>query len=98
MAIDKIGLNNIGGVSGASPRSGAKPEIDFADVLKESIGKVNELQLNAEAAMEKLSKGEVKDLHEVLVAVEEANLAFMTMMQIRNKLLDAYQELMRLQM
>ncbi len=98
MAIDKVGINNIAGMPGAASKPGGRPEIDFADVLKESIGKVNELQLNAEAAMEKLSKGEVKDLHEVLVAVEEANLAFMTMMQIRNKLLDAYQELMRLQM
>ena len=75
-----------------------KAQEDFASLLKESINKVNELQLNAEAAIEKLAKGEVKDLHQVLVAIEEANLAFMTMMQIRNKLIDAYQELMRLQM
>lgn len=98
MTIDKIGLNNISGQVGKPSKNSENPSINFADVLKDSIGKVNELQLNAEAAMEKLSKGEVKDLHQVLVAVEEANLAFMTMMQIRNKLLDAYQELMRLQM
>lgn len=98
MSIDKIGLNNISGQVNRSSKAGENPSVSFADVLKDSIGKVNELQINAEAAMEKLSRGEVKDLHQVLVAVEEANLAFMTMMQIRNKLLDAYQELMRLQM
>lgn len=79
---------------GVSP----KPQVSFSDVLKESLQKVNELQLNAESAMEKLAAGQIKDVHQVMVAVEEANLAFATMMQIRNKLIDAYNEMMRLQM
>ncbi len=97
MAIDKIGVGGIGPLS-PKPSGKVSKDVDFASILKESIDKVNQLQLNAENAMEKLAKGEVKDIHQVLVAVEEANLAFMTMMEIRNKLIDAYQELMRLQM
>ncbi len=100
MGMDKISFNKLTNIAGANSLTGKKvgSDQDFAAILKDSIDKVNKLQLNAEAAMEKLAKGEVKDIHQVLVAVEEANLAFMTMMQIRNKLIDAYQELMRLQM
>ncbi len=97
MAVEKIGLTGTSGLPNPLIKGG-KSNTNFAEILKASIEKVNELQLNAESAMEKLAKGEVKDIHEVLVAVEEANLAFMTMMQIRNKLIEAYQELMRLQM
>ncbi len=97
MAVDKIGINGISGLPDPG-KVGSNKDSNFAEILKDSIDKVNQLQLNAESAMEKLSNGEVKDVHEVLVAVEEANLAFMTMIQIRNKLVEAYQELMRLQM
>ncbi len=98
MAIEGIsgsGSISVSGINKLQKKAGGE---DFLSLLKDSIDKVNYLQLNAEQAMQKLAKGEVKDLHEVMVAVEEANLAFMTMMQIRNKLLDAYQELMRMQM
>ncbi len=95
--INKVGTSGVSGVPDPGrARSGGRT--DFAEILKSSIDKVNQLQLNAESAMQKLASGQVKDIHEVLVAVEEANLAFMTMMQIRNKLIDAYRELMHLQM
>ncbi|RKY86908.1 flagellar hook-basal body complex protein FliE, partial [candidate division KSB1 bacterium] len=45
----------------------------------------------------KLLTGEIKDVHDVMVAVEKANTSFELMMEIRNKMLDAYREIMRMQ-
>ncbi len=98
MGIDKISGLNIQGLEQGKKATGAQAGEDFLSLLKESMDSVNKMQLNAEAAMEQLATGKAQDIHQVMVAVEEANLSFMTMMQIRNKLIDAYNELMRMQM
>ncbi|RKY37403.1 MAG: flagellar hook-basal body complex protein FliE [Candidatus Omnitrophota bacterium] len=69
----------------------------FQNVLANSIDQINELNRNADKAIEQLSTGEIQDVHKVMIAVEKANLTFSTMMQVRNKLLGAYQEVMRMQ-
>lgn len=69
----------------------------FGDFLAESIGKVNTLQNEANVAMEKLASGESNNLHETLLAVEKADIAFRTMNQVRTKVLDAYKEIMKMQ-
>ena len=69
----------------------------FGDFLKDSIGSVNKLQVDANVAMEKLASGESKNLHETLLTVEKADLAFKTMNQIRSKVIEAYKEVMRMQ-
>jgi flagellar hook-basal body complex protein FliE len=69
----------------------------FGDMLKDSIGKVNSLQHEANVAMEKLASGESKNIHETLLAVEQAEIAFKTMNQVRSKVIDAYKEIMRMQ-
>ena len=69
----------------------------FGDFLSESIGKVNAMQTEANVAMEKLASGESKDLHETLLAVERAEIAFKAMNQVRSKVIDAYKEIMRMQ-
>jgi flagellar hook-basal body complex protein FliE len=68
----------------------------FADTLKSACGEVNELQLDGARQLERLTAGEDVDLHQVMVAAEEASLAFDLMMEIRNKLLEAYQEIQRM--
>lgn len=70
----------------------------FGDFLAKSIGQVNELQKDANVAMEKIASGESKNIHETLLAVERADMAFRTMNQVRQKVLDAYKEIMRMQM
>lgn len=72
-------------------------EKTFGDFLQDSIGKVNALQQDANVAMEKLASGESKDLHETLLAVERAEIAFKAMNQVRSKVIDAYKEIMRMQ-
>lgn len=69
----------------------------FGEFLSESIGKVNSLQQDANMAMEKLASGESQNLHETLMAVEKAEIAFKTMNQVRTKVIDAYREIMKMQ-
>jgi flagellar hook-basal body complex protein FliE len=69
----------------------------FGEFLQDSIGKVNSLQNEANVAMEKLASGESQNLHETLLAVEKADIAFRTMNQVRTKVIDAYREIMKMQ-
>ena len=69
----------------------------FGDFLQDSIGKVNAMQNDADVAVQKLASGESKDLHETLLAVEKAEISFKAMNQVRSKVIDAYKEIMRMQ-
>jgi flagellar hook-basal body complex protein FliE len=69
----------------------------FKALLEKSLGEVNDLQSVAEEKIRKFATGEVSDLRDVMVAVEEANLAFQFTLQMRNKIVEAYQEISRLQ-
>jgi flagellar hook-basal body complex protein FliE len=85
----------IGRLGPAGPiqrEAGAPPAGRFADVLKKSLDEVNQLQLDAEKAVNALATGKTDNVAEVMTAVQKADLAFKTMLQIRNKLLDAYNE------
>lgn len=70
----------------------------FSDFLSEKMGQVNDLQQQSDKAIQDLATGREQDLGKVVSAVEKANLAFQMMVQIRNKLVDAYDELMRIRM
>lgn len=76
---------------------GAGNKGSFAEVLTNSIAQVNNLQHEANIAVQKLATGESKNLHETMLAVEQAELAFKKMNQIRLKVIDAYREVMRMQ-
>jgi flagellar hook-basal body complex protein FliE len=69
----------------------------FGEFLQDSIGQVNALQMEANVAMEKLASGESQNLHETLLAVEKADIAFRTLNQVRSKVIDAYREIMKMQ-
>ncbi|TDT50613.1 flagellar hook-basal body complex protein FliE [Fonticella tunisiensis] len=73
-------------------------KVNFADVLKNALDKVNEIQINAENATTELITGEATDIHQVMLATEEAKLSLELAVQVRNKLVEAYQELMRMQL
>ncbi|OPZ96084.1 MAG: flagellar hook-basal body protein FliE [Planctomycetes bacterium ADurb.Bin412] len=66
---------------------------DFKSVLMESIDEVNRLQTEADTARINLATGKTENVAEVFTAVKKADLAFQTLMQIRNKLMDAYDEI-----
>ena len=69
----------------------------FADALKEAIKEVNELQNQSGEEIERLSKGELNDVHSAMLALQKADLSFQLMMQVRNKLVQAYRDIMRMQ-
>lgn len=68
----------------------------FFDTLNNSIKEINDMQVNANQQVEKLASGEIKDVHQVMIAAQEASLAFSTMMQIRSKIVSAYQEISKM--
>jgi len=70
----------------------------FGQVLRDAISTTNDLQKQSNLEIQKLMTGETQDLHETMIAVQKADLSFQMMMQVRNKLLQAYQEIMRMQM
>ncbi|MEQ1664675.1 MAG: flagellar hook-basal body complex protein FliE [Bdellovibrionales bacterium] len=69
----------------------------FADTLSDAVGKVNELSIDADVKMQKLATGESKNIPEVMIASEKATIALKLMTQVRNKIIDAYQEIMKMQ-
>ena len=69
----------------------------FGDTLNKAITDVNKLQSEAGKAVDKMVGGEAVDLHEVMIAVEKAKTSFDLLMEIRNKTIDAYREIMRIQ-
>lgn len=88
---------------GASPPPRIRrpdPEADaptFGDVLENSLMEVINLQSNAAQKTQDLVTGDIQDIHEVMIAVEEAGIAFQLTMQIRNQIIRAYNELIRMQ-
>jgi flagellar hook-basal body complex protein FliE len=76
---------------------GGKPSgTSFRDLLGKSLKEVNSTQQDAEKAVEALLTGQTDNLSEVMIAVEKADLAFRTLMQMRNKLVEAYEEVSRM--
>lgn len=69
----------------------------FADTLKQAIGSVNELQTQANKSAQDLATGRTDNVQEVMVAAEKADIALKLMVQVRNKIIDAYHEVMKMQ-
>lgn len=79
------------------PRAHSAEGQTFKDMLAEAINEVKTLQTDADSTIKKLVAGEITDVTEAMVAVEKADMAFQTMMTVRNKVLTAYEEIMRMQ-
>jgi flagellar hook-basal body complex protein FliE len=69
----------------------------FLDSLKSAVGKANDVQLQAGQAVDALMTGQSQDIHRTMVALQQADVSFQLMMQIRNKLVTAYEEIQRMQ-
>ncbi len=69
----------------------------FGEALKTSIAEVNQAQISADRAAEQIAAGETKDLHGAMIKLEEADISLRLMVQVRNKAVEAYQEIMRMQ-
>ena len=69
----------------------------FGDALKESIKKVGELEKDADQEVQKLATMQTGDIVNTMMAIEKADISFQMMMQVRNKIISAYEEIMRMQ-
>ncbi|MGD9262386.1 MAG: flagellar hook-basal body complex protein FliE [Desulfobacterales bacterium] len=77
-----------------SPAAQATP---FGEILTDSMNQVNKLQVLADEKIEELAAGKQTDIHQTMIAVEKAGVSFELLMQIRNKLISAYDQIMRMQ-
>jgi flagellar hook-basal body complex protein FliE len=69
----------------------------FSEIFKNSLDQVNLHQVQADQSIKELLAGRSKNIHETLLAIERADTSLKLMMQVRNKVLDAYREIMRMQ-
>lgn len=74
-----------------------KAEKSFSATLKDAVNRVNELQKASDVKMQELATGKTKDISEVMITAERADIALKLMVQVRNKIIDAYQEIMKMQ-
>ena len=80
----------------ASP--GAAPKVDFADALKNSISQVSDAQNAADAKGKAFAMGDDSvNLSDVMISMQKANIGFQATVQVRNKLVSAYHEIMNMQ-
>lgn len=84
---------NIGQTNGIG-----KASADFGQFLSDALNQVDALQKNADAASVGLAAGQIQDIHTVMIALQKASLSLNMTVEARNKVLDAYQEIMRMQM
>jgi flagellar hook-basal body complex protein FliE len=74
-----------------------KNGMGFGDILKNSIEEVNKNQMESDRAMKELIAGRTKNIHETMLTIERADTSLKMAMQVRNKILEAYREVMRMQ-
>ncbi len=81
-------------VGAAVPAGAVAPQADFTKALSSALGEVNALQGKAAAAAESYERGESTDIAAVMLAREQASVGFQATLQVRNKLLSAYKDIM----
>jgi flagellar hook-basal body complex protein FliE len=88
----------------AAPSAGPRPldgpgaaANSFSRLLNDAVGQIDKLQKGADSNIQKLATGQPVDMHDVTISAEQANLSFQLGLQVRNKLIEAYQEVMRMQ-
>lgn len=76
----------------------APPKVDFADALKASLDQVNQVQMNSQQLGQQFAMGDDKvSLSDVMISMQKANISFQTAVQVRNKLVSAYHDIMNMQ-
>jgi len=98
-------MSNISGINGlpasipqvTSSEPALTDGLNFNDTLHQAIEQVDQLQSDAHGQIADLMQGKGQDLHNVMIAVEKADVAFQLMMQVRNKIVNAYEEISKMQ-
>lgn len=98
--MDKLQISNSARFSDLAvqqTQTNSPPLNSFSDALHNAIADVDRLQHEADKSVMKAQTGNTGSLHEAIIALEKADISFRTMLQVRNKIIEAYQEIMRMQ-
>ena len=80
-----------------TPIETKKEATSFSDMIEDAFNKVNKLQFDANRSVAEISTGGNASIHETMIALQKATVSFQLMMQVRNKVVEAYREVMRMQ-
>lgn len=97
MDILAAGLDNVIPGQQIEKKKSGQEEAGFGEIFKNALDEVNALQQQSSEMKTKLLTGDLQDLSQVTIAAEKADLSFRLTMEIRNKVIEAYQEIMRMQ-
>jgi flagellar hook-basal body complex protein FliE len=84
-------------VQDAAAAAATQPATSFADLVTRGIADVNQQLLGSQADLRGLALGGTQSLHETMIHLEQTRIAFQLMVQVRNRLLESYQDVMRMQ-
>lgn len=96
MKVEYVGRNPYTQIARKEGSEG-RGDSSFTDVLQGVIRRLREVEKVADEEVERLARMETKDVHTAMIAIEKADLTFQLMLQIRNKIIQAYEEIMRMQ-
>nr|WP_082918088.1 flagellar hook-basal body complex protein FliE [Oceanobacillus sp. Castelsardo] len=88
---------NINSIPAKKVDSSKETKQNFANVLKGAVDSLNEIQIESDKKTEALASGNIDDLHEVMITAQKASITLETTVQIQKKVIDAYNEIMRMQ-
>ncbi|HLU21908.1 MAG TPA: flagellar hook-basal body complex protein FliE [Bacillaceae bacterium] len=99
MAINSVSIANLQPINlnNNSKQLSKKSQVSFNEILKAAVNNVNDAQVQSDIATEKLIKGEKIELHDVMITAQKASISLQLAMEVRNKAVEAYQEMMRMQ-
>ena len=89
--------NQIATASPTTSTTSVQPSQSFGDVLTQAVSGVNDKMQTAEVEKAKVMSGDTNNLHQAMLSIQEAGVAFSLMNEVRNKLVESYQEIMRMQ-
>ncbi|NLH37699.1 MAG: flagellar hook-basal body complex protein FliE [Thermotogaceae bacterium] len=96
--IEKInGVQNLPNVNSTSNTQSTKTDSDFSKILSDAIKSVNDEQKSVEQLSDDFAQGKVSNIHELVVEAEKASISLRLTVEVRNKIVDAYREIMRMQ-
>ncbi|HRO63593.1 flagellar hook-basal body complex protein FliE [Thermomonas sp.] len=102
MTVDAIGAfsPSIAGVlpTSSSPVASGSPAADFGQLLGDGLGRLDASVKSAESGLRAMAAGQDVPVHDVMISLEQARMQLMFMVEVRNRVVEAYQELMRMQL
>jgi len=88
---------NISNQQGIQKNTNKNNDVDFKELLKKAIDNVNELQKQADKLSNDFATGKISNIHEVIIAAEKASLSLRLTTEVRNRIVESFREIMRMQ-